>query len=147
MFQCNCPHEVRSGCSEPKCPHYQPEQLAQKIAYSGHQQQVPIFERPFMSRLDLEAAIDQALATARAGAEAERDKLKKMLVAEMEDHDEELASRAADEREQCAKLMDERAAGWTAEQKPHHTNCDRCNAAKERAIEAKAAAVAIRART
>lgn len=21
MFQCNCPHEVRSGCSEPACPH------------------------------------------------------------------------------------------------------------------------------
>lgn len=22
MFKCNCPHETRSGCSEPKCPHY-----------------------------------------------------------------------------------------------------------------------------
>ncbi|HXP66899.1 MAG TPA: hypothetical protein VN815_15595 [Steroidobacteraceae bacterium] len=22
MFKCNCPHEVRGGCSEPKCPHY-----------------------------------------------------------------------------------------------------------------------------
>jgi hypothetical protein len=22
MFKCNCPHEVRSRCSEPKCPHY-----------------------------------------------------------------------------------------------------------------------------
>jgi|SRR6185369_7758836 len=24
MFKCNCPHEVRGGCSEPKCPHYTP---------------------------------------------------------------------------------------------------------------------------
>lgn len=22
VFRCNCPHEVRAGCSEPKCPHY-----------------------------------------------------------------------------------------------------------------------------
>jgi len=24
MFRCNCPHEVRSGCSEPRCAHYMP---------------------------------------------------------------------------------------------------------------------------
>lgn len=28
MFKCNCPHEVRAGCSEPKCPHYVPERKA-----------------------------------------------------------------------------------------------------------------------
>lgn len=22
VFRCNCPHEVRAGCSETKCPHY-----------------------------------------------------------------------------------------------------------------------------
>lgn len=22
MFKCNCPHEVRSGCSDSKCPHF-----------------------------------------------------------------------------------------------------------------------------
>lgn len=22
MFRCNCPHETRSGCSEPACPYY-----------------------------------------------------------------------------------------------------------------------------
>lgn len=25
MFKCNCPHEVRAGCFEPKCPHYSRE--------------------------------------------------------------------------------------------------------------------------
>jgi len=33
FFRCNCPHEVRSGCSEPKCPHYtKPRALAAETA-------------------------------------------------------------------------------------------------------------------
>ena len=31
MFRCNCPHEVRAGCSEPKCPHYAPPSATQQL--------------------------------------------------------------------------------------------------------------------
>lgn len=32
MFRCNCPHEVRAGCSEPKCPHYAPPSATQQLS-------------------------------------------------------------------------------------------------------------------
>lgn len=33
MFKCNCPHETRAGCFEPRCPHYDHEasELGRKL--------------------------------------------------------------------------------------------------------------------
>ena len=39
MFKCSCPHEVRSGCSEPKCPHYMPRMVRHVI--DGHEVLLP----------------------------------------------------------------------------------------------------------
>jgi hypothetical protein len=34
-FKCNCPHEVRSGCPEPKCPHHTPSRSSAPASLDG----------------------------------------------------------------------------------------------------------------
>ncbi len=41
MSYCNCPHEVRAGCTDPNCPHYMPRMKRVK-AEDGREYVLPV---------------------------------------------------------------------------------------------------------
>jgi hypothetical protein len=48
MFKCNCPHEVRSGCSEPECPHFDFRTLMVSEARERYPQETGSHRRAFI---------------------------------------------------------------------------------------------------
>ncbi len=48
MFKCNCPHEVRAGCSEPQCAHFDFRTLMAAQAWELYPQETGSHRKAFM---------------------------------------------------------------------------------------------------
>lgn len=48
MFKCNCPHEVRAGCSEPQCSHFDFRVLMVSEARERYPQEGGTYRKAFI---------------------------------------------------------------------------------------------------